>query len=144
MNSSFSSEKDIAKIAKVLNVPFKFFGNYYRMVLENAENKHRLAVEIYPSLSMGENTGTLISIYTTNAHLQLQFCTGFVVSELLGEVTFFSETGDKISGLIVDRSCSCSMYANVDRKILSGDFSTLGPEVMLSSIALSLTEQELE
>ena len=114
------------------------------MVLENTENKHRLAVEIYPSIAMGANTGTLISIYTTNAHLQLQFCTGFIVSESLGEVTFFSEAGEKISGLIVDRTCSCSMYANVDRKILSGDFSTLGPEVMLSSIALSLTEQELK
>jgi hypothetical protein len=35
------------------------------------------------------------------------------------------------------------LYANVDRNILSGDFTTLGPEVMLSGIALSLTESIL-
>ncbi|MEK7669729.1 MAG: hypothetical protein AAB330_00670, partial [Bacteroidota bacterium] len=36
-----------------------------------------------------------------------------------------------------------SLYANVDREILSGDFTKLGPEVMLSGIALSLTESVL-
>ena len=35
------------------------------------------------------------------------------------------------------------MYANVDRDILYGDFTKLGPEVMLSGIALSLTESIL-
>lgn len=142
MGSMFS-EKDIKKIAGVLEVNAKTLGNYYRLVLENPENKHRLALEIYPDIPMGKKSGSLISIYTTNTHLQLQFCTGYVVSESLGEVTFYSETEEKISGLIVDKTASCSIYANVDRKILSGDLSKLGPEVMLSSIALSLTEQEL-
>ncbi len=142
MDSSFTAQ-NVNKIAKVLNVPLKNPGNYYRMVLENTENKHRLALEIYPEMAMGEQTGALISVYTTNVHLQLQFATGFVISESLGEVTFFGETAQKISGLIVDRTVSCSMYSNVDRSILSGDLSKLGPEVMMSSIALSLTEQEL-
>ncbi|MEE9170611.1 MAG: hypothetical protein V3U73_12680, partial [bacterium] len=67
-----------------------------------------------------------------------------VLSESLGEVTFYADTGDKISGMIIDRTASCSVYANVDRSILSGDLSNLVPEVMMSSIALSLTEQELK
>ncbi len=138
------TEKAIEKIAGVLQVPCKKLGSYYRMVLENPENKHRLALEIYPQIPMGDKKGTLISVYTVNSHLQLQFCTGYVISESLGEVTFYSESADKISGLTVDRTASCSLYANVDRKILSGDFSKLGPEVMLSSIALSLTEQDLK
>ena len=36
------------------------------------------------------------------------------------------------------------MYANVDRTLVSGDFTQLGPEVMLSGIALSLTDTILE
>lgn len=143
MNSGFKKE-DIEKIATLLQVPLKDLGGYFRMVLENQENKHRLALEIHPDIAMGSREGTLISVYTTNAHLQLQFCTGFVISESLGEVTFFAENGDMISGLIVDKTASCSVYSNVDRSILSGDFSTLGPEVMMSSIALSLTEQDLK
>lgn len=35
------------------------------------------------------------------------------------------------------------MYANVDRKILSDDFTKLGPEVMLSSFAFSFAEDVL-
>lgn len=143
MGSPFTEEK-IKKIAKVLDIQVKNLGNYYRMVLENPENKHRLALEIYPDIPMGEKSGVLISIYTTNSHLQLQFCTGFVLSESLGEVTFFGEADKKVTGLIVDKTASCSIYANVDRDILSGDLSKLGPEVMMSSIALSLTEQELQ
>jgi len=137
-------KKAIERIAKVLGTPAKDLGNYYRFVLQNPENKHRLSLEIYPKIQVGDHEGTLISVYTVNAHLQLQFCTGFVASDSLGEVTFYSESAGKISGLIVDRAASCSLYANVDRKILSGDFSKLGPEVMLSGIALSIAEQELK
>jgi hypothetical protein len=82
-------------------------------------------------------------VYTPTAHLQLHFCTGYVVSKLLGEITFVAESDGKLSGLTVEREGGCSLYANVDRGILSGDFTTLGPEVMLSGIALSLTENIL-
>ncbi len=138
------TKKDAESIAKLMQVPVKDLGSYYRIVLENPENKHRLALELHPKVPMGDHEGILVSVYTTNAHLQLQFCTGFVLSESLGEVTFYAEAGDKISGLIIDRTACCSVYSNVDRSILSGDLSTLGPEVMMSSIALSLTEQELK
>ena len=59
---------------------------------------------------------------------------------MLNEVTFIGEQSGKLSGLIVEKEGGCSLYANVDREILSGDFTRLGPEVMLSGIALSLTE----
>jgi hypothetical protein len=62
---------------------------------------------------------------------------------MLGEVTFIGESNGKLSGLTIEREGGCSLYANVDRNILSGDFTKLGPEVMLSGIALSLTESIL-
>ncbi len=62
---------------------------------------------------------------------------------MLGEVTFIGESEGKLSGLIVEREAGCSLYSNVDREILSGDFTTLGPEVMLSGVALSLAEDIL-
>ncbi|MEX0602346.1 MAG: hypothetical protein WD295_03325, partial [Bacteroidota bacterium] len=107
------------------------------------EPGRRLALEIYPDIEIGRRRGNLISVYTPTAHLQLHFCTGYVVSEMLGEITFVGEFEGKLSGLTVEREAGCSLYANVDRAILSGDFTTLGPEVMLSGIALSLTESIL-
>jgi hypothetical protein len=136
-------EKDIAKLAQVLEVKPKRLGSSVRFEIENKELRRKLAVEIYSNIDIGNRKGTLISVYTPTAHLQLHFCTGYVVSKMLGEITFVGEADGKLSGLTIEREGGCSLYANVDRNILSGDFTTLGPEVMLSGIALSLTESIL-
>ena len=60
---------------------------------------------------------------------------------MLQEVTFISQCGNKLSGLTVEKQAACCLYANVDASLLSGDFTQLGPEVMLSGIALSLAEE---
>ncbi len=143
MASTFTKD-DIAKIEKVFGVTAKEGPNYYRFTLENTEEGRKLSLEIYPEIQIGEKTGTLLTVYTPNSHLQLHFCVGYIISEMLGEVTFISEEEGKLCGLIVEKGAGCSLYANVDRSILSGDFTTLGPEVMLSGIALSLTEEVLD
>ncbi len=137
------SKTDIERISKVLAVDYKFKSNNYRFVIENEENKRHLALEIYPDICIGDKTGNLISVYTSSSHLQLHFCTGYVISEALGEVTFIGENGTRLSGLTVESEGGCSLYANVDTKLLSGDFTQLGPEVMLSGISLSLAEHIL-
>lgn len=134
------TKKDIDKIAGALGVVAKATGSSHRFVLENKEEHRSLSLEIYSDIPIGKKQGNLISVYTLNAHLQLHFCTGYVVSEMLGEVTFVGETGGHLSGLTIEREAGCSLYANVDSSLLSGDFTKLGPEVMLSGIALSLTE----
>ncbi len=136
-------EADIRKISQILGVSPKHRGSNYRFEVENKTLNRKLSLEIYPNISIGRRRGNLISVYTPTAHLQLHHCTGFVVSKLLGEITFVAESDGKLSGLTVEREGGCSLYANVDREILSGDFTTLGPEVMLSGIALSLTENVL-
>ena len=136
-------EKDFKKLSKVLGTPAKHKGNNIRFELDNRELHRKIALEIYPNVRIGNERGNLISVYTANAHLQLHFCSGFVISEVLNEVTFIGEYQGKLSGLIVEKEGGCSLYANVDRSILSGDFTKLGPEVMLSGIALSLTESIL-
>ncbi len=137
------SSRDYKKLSKILGVPAKQKGNNVRFEIEGKGNLRHLALEIYPNIAIGNRRGNLISVYTPNAHLQLHFCSGFVVSEMLNEVTFVGEHDGKLSGLIVEKEGGCSLYANVDSKMLSGDFTQLGPEVMLSGIALSLTESLL-
>lgn len=134
------TKKDIEKIASALGVKAKLWGNNYRMILENKKDGRKVSLEIYPNIPIGKKKGNLISVYTHNTHLQLHFCTGYVVSEMLGEVTFVGEHNGHLSGLIIEKEAGCSLYSNVDSSLLSGDFTKLGPEVMLSGIALSLTE----
>ena len=134
------TEADLRKLGKVLGASPKRKGNNIRFELQNPEKHRRIALEIYPNIRIGNRRGNLVSVYTPNAHLQLHFCSAFVVSEMLNEVTFIGESDGKLSGLIVEKEGGCSLYANVDREILSGDFTRLGPEVMLSGVALSLSE----
>ncbi|MEJ5305957.1 MAG: hypothetical protein WHV63_08435 [Ignavibacteria bacterium] len=144
MNSFKFTKQDIEKISKALGAEFKEYQNHFRFEVKNEERKLSLFIEIYPELEMGKNKGSLISVYGPITHLQLHFCTGYVISDLLEEVTFISEFDGKVSGLTIEKEGGCSLYANVDRSILSGDFTKLGPEVMLSSIALSLAEDILK
>jgi len=141
MKSTFL-KNDIAKIGKVLGVEGKLKGNNFRFELSNIKENRQLALEIYPNISIGKKKGNLVSAYTHNTHFQLQFCSGYVVSQDVGEVTFVGESKDKVSAIVIEKEGGCTFYANVDRKILSGDYRMLSIDVMLAGIALSLTEAE--
>ena len=137
-------QSDIKKIGKLLGVTPRASGSMQRFEMGGKDGRYKLALELYPNIRIGNRRGNLISVYTETAHLQLHFCSGFVLSEMLGEVTFIGEQEGRLSGLIVEKQGGCSLYANVDRSLLSGDFTQLGPEVMLSGIALSLTDSILD
>lgn len=115
----------------------------FRIKIPGADGASALTLVIYPEVLLGKTRGALITVYTPLAHLQLHNCTGFVISEELEEVTFVSEVADKISGMVVERGGFCSEYASVNRDLISGDFTKLGVEVMLSGIAMSLAEEAL-
>ena len=136
--------QDVAKISKVLQaVKFSEETDRFRIKVVNDEDKRSLSLEIFPEISLGKERGTLIVVYTGNSHLQLHNCTGYVISEELGEITFVAESPDRLAGLVVEQGASCSLYAALDRELISSDFTQLGVEVMLSGVALSLAEDIL-
>ena len=143
MSSNFSKE-DANRIAAVIGAQdVAFQKDHYRFKVDNREERRALALEIYPETALGKTRGMLVVVYTGNSHLQLHNCTGYVVSEELGEVTFVAETADQLSGLVVEKGASCSQYAALNRELISSDFTQLGVEVMLSGVALSLAEEIL-
>ena len=97
-------------------------------------------MEIHLGLEANGKQMNLVSVYSHNTFLQLQNCTAFIASDMLQQVTFFGKSGDRTSGLIVDKAAGCSIYANVDESIISGDFTALPEDLMMCGIALSLTE----
>lgn len=132
---------DIERIADVLGVVSKQETDHWTLILDQSEQQRHVRLEIYPEIRIGADNGSLVSVYTHSTHLQLHFVTGYVISTLLGEVTFIAERDGFVSGLTVEREAACSLYANVDNSVLSGDFTRLGPEVMLSGIALCLIDE---
>lgn len=143
MQTSFK-QPDVDKIGALLAAEkVSFEKDHFRFKVTNAEERRILTLEVYPETSLGRKRGMLVVVYTGNSHLQLHNCTGYVLSEELGEVTFVTENAGRLSGLVVERGASCSLYASIDRSLISSDFTQLGVEVMLSGVALSLAEEIL-
>jgi len=139
------TENDIAQVVSVLGADNStFHEDHYRIRLENRDERRVLTLEIYPKIMLGDKDGMLVVAYTASAHLQLHNCSGYVCSEELGEVTFVAETNGTLSGLVIEQGAACSLYAGINRKLISSDFTQLGVEVMLSGVALSLAEEIID
>ncbi len=134
-------EDDARKIAGILGAEkCTWEKTHFRLKIANRAEKRVIILEIYPEELLGRERGMMVVMYTGNSHLQLHNCTGYVISEELGEVTFIAEAAGRLSGLVVENGASCSLYSNIDRSLISSDFTKLGVEVMLSGVALSLAE----
>jgi hypothetical protein len=134
------TDENIEEIGIVLGTAAKKTGNVYRLELKDSSGSRKLALEIHVNLNVNNQFVNMVSVYATNTFLQLHNCTGFVASDLLNQVTFFGKQHGLVSGLIIEKEAGCSLYSNVNEEILLGDFTQLPPEVMMSSVALSLTE----
>jgi len=143
MSANFD-QSDADKIGGVLAAEsITFETDHYRFKLINEEERRSLVLQVYPEVTLGKTRGMLVVVYTGNSHLQLHNCTGYVVSDELGEVTFVSEKESQLSGLVVERGASCSLYGSMNRELISSDFTQLGVEAMLSGVAMSLVEEIL-
>lgn len=135
------ADDDITRIAACLKPAERdYHTDHHRLKLVSESERRMLVLELYPETRLGRHLGSMVVVYTSGGHLQLHNCTGFVVSDELGEVTFVGESGGRLSGLVVEREAACSLYANINRELISGDFTKLGVEVMLAGVALALTE----
>ena len=134
------TEENILSIGKVLNsTPKKLGEDVFRLEIVS-EDQNKLALEIHLGLMIDGKRMNMVSVYSGNTFLQLHNCTAFVASEMLRQVTFFGKQGDHTSGLIIEENAGCSLYANVDDSVLTGDFTKLPEDVMMCGVALSLTE----
>lgn len=144
MPFSFSDE-DFERIAGVLRVPGKRERSLVRYELRDETSGRRLSLEIIPEIDLpdavrDDQAGNLVSVYAASSFLQLHGCTGFIASNELGEIIFFARRAGMTNGLVIEREAGCSLYANVDSRLLSADFTQLPPELIMSSVALSMTE----
>lgn len=139
------SDEDFEQIGLVLGVSPKREKSVVRYELKDETSGRRLSLEITVGLDLpddlrDEQPGNLVSVYAASSFLQLQGCTGFIASDELGEVIFFARRGGLTNGLVIEREAGSSLYANVDSRLLSADFTQLPPELVMSSVALSLAE----
>jgi hypothetical protein len=130
------NKENSVKIETLFDRAFEDQGESYSLKIKNIKNKNFISLDIY----FEPDGKALISVYTDNAHLQLQSCNGFILSNMLEEVIFISETNENISGLIISKQGDCSLYSNVKKEMLNKDFMELSSEKLLAAVALSVVE----
>ena len=135
-NKKKFGKKAISEIEKLFGVKPQISGNSVTFNIRDTKKRSDISLEIIS----GDKDECLISVYTNNCHLQLQSCTGFLISDMLEEVIFISETEKLISGLLISKQCDCSLYSSVDKSLLKKDFSELDSEKLMSAVALSVAE----
>lgn len=91
------------------------------------------------TLSALQQGSTVLSAQTVHGYFELHDVQRFVPVEP-GEIIFVSETSERISGLVVGREGTCSLFANVDRRTLSADFAAIEPPLLLAAMQLGLAE----
>ena len=136
-------DDDIKKITDTLGVDHKDTGNAWSWKLANEETGQQLVVTITNDVNLGKDRqGSLISVQTHHGYYELHDCLGYIVFDP-DEIIFVNAKDDLISCMIIGRQCTCSMYSNISRDILSADFGSLDPAVLLSAMQLSLAEDKL-
>ncbi len=137
------SVEQYEKIAETLRGELEVQEDYAKITVDNPEEGRFVILEIHAEVPYPDKTGNMLIIHTTTSHMQMHNCLGYIASDMLGEVMFISESAGNLSGVIVEKGAGVTIYTNIDRKLLSADFSTLAPEVMMASIALSLADHLL-
>ncbi len=134
------TEEEIKTISGVLEAESKKFDGGWSWMLHNTESGQSLVISIYNDVNLGNNaSGALISVQTQHGYFELHDVSAFLVFEP-DEVIFVQADDKRVSSLIIGKLCTCSMYTNINRDILSADFASLDPAVLLSAMQLSLTE----
>ena len=142
MNFSFD-DKDINIISKTIESKPEVLENSWSWRLKNNKTRQSLVFVLHNEVELGKNnSGSLVSVQTHHGDYELHDCLGYIVFEP-DELIFFNSDNEKVSCIIIGKQCTCSMYTNISRDILSADFSTLDPAVLLSAMQLSLTEDSL-
>jgi len=135
------TKENIESIGEILNAKPKPLGDdVFRFEVVNKEAGNKLALEIHLGLEVDNERMNMVSVYSGSTFLQLHNCTAFIASDILKQITFFGKNGTNTTGLIVEESAGCSMYANVNEEVLKGDFTKLPEDLMMCGVAMSLTD----
>ena len=130
------SPDKIKKIEQLFHSKFRKNAGSFSLNIKHLKSDTEINLEI---LNEPDNK-ILISVYTSNCHLQLQNCDNIIISKMLEEIIFLSKSESKLSGLIITKPGDCSLYSNVNISTLKKDFTKLNSEKLISAVALSVAE----
>ena len=134
------SDADLDRAAQALGITAERDGRTVSLALADADSGRRLAVDIVRT----EAGTVVVKVYGPVAHLELHNVVGVVSDDDLGEALFFARDGGRVSGLVLERAAACSLFANVEERLLTADYFTVAPDVAHAAVVLSMAESAFE
>lgn len=125
---------DLDRITEVLGARREEFGDQVVLSIGSAGTQ-TVALSLHGSAEVF----TVVSAQTSYGYFEIHEVIRHVVVEP-DEVIFLAESGEHLSGMVIGRSGACSLFANVDRAILSSDLAQLDPALLLAAMQLGLAE----
>ena len=139
---TFSSD-DIRRITEIVGVEPQSHDGEHLFMLANPQTRQSLTLNVSNDVELGDDRrGSLVIAQTQHGYFELHDCTAFLVFEP-DELIFVSANETHISGLVVGKQCTCSMFSNVRKSNLSADFAELDPRLLMSAMQLSVAEMLL-
>ena len=136
---AFSAD-DIRQISDIVDAKPQSHDGEYLFSLSNPQTRQSLTLNVSNNVELGDGRhGALVIAQTQHGYFELHDCTAFLVFEP-DELIFVSATETHISGLVVGKQCTCSMFTNVRRSNLSADFAEIDPRLLMSAMQLSVAE----
>lgn len=93
----------------------------------------------YPNGSQG----SAVIVQTKHGYFELHECSGYITFEP-DEVIFVTERAEYISGMVLGKHCTCSMFSPIQKAALHANFAELHPSLIMSAMQLSLAEEILD
>lgn len=138
------SEKDFQIIGDVLGVQGNSEENAIIWKMVNPESRQAQIISILNQVQYPDGSeGSAIIVQTKHGYFELHQCSGYITFEP-DEVIFITERNEYVSGMVLGKQCTCSMFSPIQRDALSANFGELDPALIMSAMQLSLAEQLLE
>lgn len=114
----------------------------WRLVLESKEQSRTIVVDCQFEVDSMEVLGALVTVFAPGVVIQSHRCTHVVISEALQQVVLFDRAAGVVTATILEQPAGVTHYAGVSEALLRTDFTSLPEELMMSSLALSMLDDE--
>lgn len=136
--------QDITVMAGVLGATEQVDATSWFWNIRDAATGRVLALTVSIDVDLGGGQrGTLVSAQTQQGYLELHGVHAYLCIEP-DEVMFIARRDEGFSSLVVGKSCTCSLFANIRASLVRSDLTELDPNVLMAAMQLSLAESLLE
>jgi probable rRNA maturation factor len=114
----------------------------WRLVLSSEAQGRTIVVDIQFEVASEEVFGALVTIFAPGVVIQSHRCSQVVISDALQQVVLFDRADHVLTATILEQPAGVTHYAGVSASLLRADFTSLPEELMMSSLALSILDDE--